>query len=227
MLSSNLENINRYIGFDSVTPEGSVKGTNLVAQLINTPELSEGFAGSGLYLNGIDQSADLGNHQDSCLGNVSLCNQGFSFAFWMKFGSKADDVVCQFVFATGHNILADTYNVCKTQNKLRVVVNTDDARYISLKYEIQSHVWYHVGVTWEALIGLTVMGNGVVIHQANGVSGNFEQTEETPLTLGKRPTSSNSLLFAEVTIDELYFWKTWMTNLNMWKVYMASGLAQG
>ena len=96
---------------------------------MNINQLSEGYLGNGVNVNGADQWVDFGSHQDRCFGNTSHCNYGFAFAFWVMFGSKADvPSSCQFVFTSADVQRANSYEVCWRDGKLRISVTTDKVR---------------------------------------------------------------------------------------------------
>ena len=71
------------MGFNSEVTGYTINGINIVGKLafnFGVYAMSYGYVGRGLTLNGIDQWLEFGRHQDSCFGNVSHCNHGFSFA---------------------------------------------------------------------------------------------------------------------------------------------------
>ena len=217
------------MGFSNRTSEYRVQGINLVGTLTLSSGvyvMSDGYVGQGLYLNGIDQWLDLGIHDNDCFGNVSLCNHGFSFGLWMKIRPK-QGIYCHYVLASGKNHEANIYSVCRKNGFLRVSVSTWNRLYKSQTYPVKDHVWFHVGVTWEARIGLSVLVDGAPIEEPGVIDGTrLEQEIGTQVTMGRRTNSTRTRYMPEVTVDELYFWETWMSDLDMWNVYMASSLMQ-
>ena len=165
-----VELIEKYLGFDNGITGSTIYGVNVVGELAISSGvyfMSDGYVGQGLCLNGLDQWLELGIHDDNCFGNVSLCNHGFSFALWIKFGAKSgDDTNCHFVFSSGYKKLPNTYSLCKKDGKLRMTVNTQTRRYESHVFPVENHMWYHVGVTWECVIGLTVITDGAPLEAA-------------------------------------------------------------
>ena len=178
-----------------------------------------------MTLNGIDQWLEFGSHQDGCLGNVSRCNHGFLFALWVKFGSKPDNPSkCQYVFASGDETTADSFEVCRRAGKLRVAVTTQNRKWFSYTYPVQHHMWFHVGLTWNAGMSSTVLIDGALLPQS--VTTNVSLPDQDPgmqVTVGKLPRSNMAAYLAEVTVDEFLFWETSMSSLEIWKIYTASG----
>ena len=85
-----------------VCPKAASQLGEILLQLVNVVELSHGYSDKGAKLNGINQWVEFGSHQDRCFGNLSYCNHGFAFAFWVMFGSKPDNPdICQFLFTSG------------------------------------------------------------------------------------------------------------------------------
>ena len=221
--------IERYMGFNNEDTGYTINGINIVGKLafsFGVYAMSNGYVGRGLTLNGNDQWVEFGSHQDSCFGNVSHCNHGFSFALWVKFGSKPDDPShCQYVFASGDVTRADSFEVCRSAGKLHVAVTDQNRKCLSSTHPVQQYVWFHVALTWNAGVCLTVLIDGAPLSQP--ITTNVSLPDQDPgiqVTVGKRPGSNMAAYIADVTVDELYFWETWMRNVEIWKVYTASGL---
>ena len=52
----------------------------ILGDVVGDVKLVPGKRGNALYTNGIDQRVNLGNQRDSCMGDLSKCNNGFVVA---------------------------------------------------------------------------------------------------------------------------------------------------
>ena len=101
-----------YLGFESMSGS-QVVGRNLAGSLVNVNALVDGVRGSGVYVNGADQYVNFGGHRNRCFGNVTFCNQGFSLAFWLKFGNKSLGPGCQYIFTSVDVHYANGFETCR------------------------------------------------------------------------------------------------------------------
>ena len=118
------------------------------------------------------------------------------------------------------------FEVCWTNSgRLRTSVNFPSGNYSTTTKVIESGTWHHLGMTWIKATGLTILLDGVFHRNVPGMvpehrTGSPCEIEVTLGALARNPTEIRFM--AEVTVDELYFWEKWMTNLAIWKVYARS-----
>ena len=96
----------------------TIIGVKLIATLHNGAKLVEGLKGSSLHLNGVNQWASLGIHEQSCLGNLRLCAEGFSVAFWVKYETVPRDGNYRVIYflSSGGQAHANGIAVCYVDN---------------------------------------------------------------------------------------------------------------
>ena len=56
----------------------------VLGNVVGDVELVRGKRGKALYTNGINQRVNLGNQRDSCMGDLSKCNNGLVMAMWLQ-----------------------------------------------------------------------------------------------------------------------------------------------
>ena len=177
-------------------------------------------------MNGADQYVEFGGHRSRCFGNVSLCDKGFSFAFWLKFGNKSLGSGCQYIFTSVDVHYANGFETCRwNDGRIRTGVNLRHGRYNAMTQMVESDVWYHHGVTWSRSNGLAIISDGVLVRNVPHMmpKNNTELTRETNISLGSLPRNPLvSEWMSVVAVDELYFWETWLPNIQIWKVYSGS-----
>ena len=220
-----LGNVQMYLGFESISGSQLV-GRNLTGSSVNVNALVDGIRGNGVYVNGVDQWVEFGAHKDRCFGNASLCNEGFSFAFWFKFGNKSLGSKYQHIFTSVQVHYANGFETCRWSDGLiRTGVNFPHGRYGARTQMVENNVWYHHGVTWSLSNGLTIIANGVLVRNVPEKTSmnRTERPHGTEISLGRLPRNPlRPEYMSEVTVDELYFWETWLPNIQIWKVYSGS-----
>ena len=200
-----------YTGFDSKSGD-SVIGKDVTGTLVKVNALVHGVNGNGVHVNGGDQYVGFGDHKDRCFGNVSMCDHGFSFAFWMKFGNKPLGPGCQYIFTSVDIHYANGFETCRWKDgRIRTGVNLPHGRYGASMDLVESNKWHHHGVTWSLGNELTIISDCLLIRNVAQMVLNdrTEWTHETEISLRRLPRNPlNQEYMSEVTVDELYFWET-------------------
>ena len=216
-----------YLGFEKIAEDGStVDGCDISGKLHNVTALTSGVVGNAMYVNGVDQWVTFGSHKDRCFGNVTLCDEGFSLAFWVKLGARNITSRCNCILNSIELRYANGFEVCWTKHgALRASVTFTRGTYSVQTDGVHSHIWYHIGMTWNNATGLILLLDGTFHRNISEMTLDLtpEWPHETEVTLGalaRDPTNLRYIL--TLTVDELYFWEKWMTNLAMWKVYAKS-----
>ena len=215
-----------YIGFENISEDGSTVGHGIIGKVHNITTLTTGVVGNAIYVNGINQRVTFGSHKDRCFGNTSICDDGFSLAFWLKLGERPVDKKCKRVLNSMDIHHANGFSVCLfNSGKLRASVTLERGKFKAKTNVLAKHIWHHLGITWINAAGLTILLNGAFHSNTPDITKAPEKEwpHETEVTLGALARDPiDAVYMAEVTVDELYFWEKWMTNLAMWKVYARS-----
>ena len=198
----------------------TIIGVKLIATLHNGAKLVEGLKGSSLHLNGVNQWASLGIHEQSCLGNLRLCAEGFSVAFWVKYETVPRDGNYRFIYflSSGGQSHANGIAVCyvdngaegslrfmaklASQNQVvqmwRADVQVDGATFPSSK-------WSHLVMTLKKDHPMSVYVDG--LRKARVPSASVViQTANYELVLGRSNDAMEG--FGNFTLDELMFWES-------------------
>ena len=219
-----------HLGFEKfliIPSVGSIlNGKDMRGTVVNIHTLVRGVVGNAIYTNGMNQWVTFGSHKDRCFGNTSRCDQGFSLAFWLKLGERTENHPCKFILNSMDRHCANGFEVCWAMNKqLRVSVNFPIGSYIKVTKIVESSIWYHLGVTWSKVNGLTILLNGHFHRNTRDVTSESkaEWLLVIEVTLGASVRNpANTDYMSEVTVDEFYFWEKMMTKITMWKIYTRS-----
>ena len=151
------------LSMDSISDDTLV-GINLLARTNGSIALCPGINGNALLLDGVDDYAEVVNIENTCLGDIRLCTEGLSLAFWLYPNTKLVGVG-HYVVGTLHGIhdlgFHVTWSVAET---FRVRFQTDTNFWY---YEVPGALpiggggkWDHYVIVWKNLSVLKVFKNG-------------------------------------------------------------------
>ena len=116
--------------------------------------LLDGRRGKALYTNGIDQWVNFGNQRHSCLGNLTICCNGFVMAFWLK-AHRYDDLRSDeyYLSSGGHTYLSVGVSVLMQNSKLAAQVRNESVTWTAMMIPVVINIWNHVALTWSGTDG--------------------------------------------------------------------------
>ena len=175
----------------------------------NGASLVTGYQGNTVQFDGIDDYVDLGNHNDSCFGDIRLFTYGVTVSMWIKRGIKN---TWQYYFSNGF-----PFGIWYKQNgdgtfKIK-------ARSSSLEWEstfaVELDRWVFVSVTWHPSGVLSIYLDGCILYTANPepIVKKFEAVNPT---LGVR---SDGHQFSKALIGSFAFWERNLTSDIMQMLY--------
>ncbi|CAH1776660.1 unnamed protein product [Owenia fusiformis] len=180
-----------------------VEGESLDGRIYNNAILDVGQVDQGIYLNGLDQWVDLGNHRHECFGDLQLCPNGYTLSIWLYIGPKVANEM--YYFSSGGQT-GYSFGVA-----LRWL-SGDLSSWFSTRDEIwkvshpgEKGVWQHIVLTWKQVEGLSLWINCTNV-ETDTVSDtrNVQTTQWNNIVLG-RP-NNNFGYYGEAIFDELIFW---------------------
>ena len=72
-----------YISMDTLQGD-TIVGDMLNGTVVGNPPLVDGVNGKAISLTQYPQAITLGSMRDECAGNLEICEDGFTLAFWIK-----------------------------------------------------------------------------------------------------------------------------------------------
>ncbi|CAH1775103.1 unnamed protein product, partial [Owenia fusiformis] len=171
----------------------------------------DGVLGKSFYMSNFSQRLDFGFKKDRCFGNIQMCNNGFSYRFWLR----DDTHPCNTprILYTSHYSLNDDSNVPPQGvfvfldlNEVSVHV-IQDWRYWNTSIGLNPDSWNHLFITWSSELGLNVSVN------ITGKSGNQHVSNICPGVLESFPVNITNItegvrFYGPTAIDEFMFWDT-------------------
>ncbi|CAH1793213.1 unnamed protein product, partial [Owenia fusiformis] len=174
-------------------------------RIYNNATLDDGQVDQGIYLDGIDQWVDLGNHRHECFGDLELCPNGYTLSMWLYIGPKVANEM--YYFSSGGQT-GSSFGVALfwlAGNLGSWFSTRTEIWKVSYPGATLREQWRHIVLTWKQDEGLKLW-----IDCVNVESDTMSETRNVPNTpwnnvvLG-RP-NKNFAKFGEAIIDELIFW---------------------
>ena len=174
---------------------------NVTAQ--GHPEVVPGKRDNAIELDGNSQYLDLGQHPDSCLGNLTECRHGTTGSMWAKFKEFKQNTY----YYTNGNGVAVYYK----DDKLRYSFTSGNQRWEVDIADLDADRWYFLEYTWEAEKGLRVYVN-------NRLQGTDARPQRVPRKTGTRTNhvyigransddeNGRHFRFPDVVIDDVETW---------------------
>ncbi|XP_048586590.1 uncharacterized protein LOC5511917 isoform X2 [Nematostella vectensis] len=166
-----------------------------------------GVANESLATNGEDAWLNLGNFINSCLGEPSLCGDGLTVSFWLKY-AKPDTEKQYFMGTSGTSQGERGFLVFQdfgldSEDHLTVKVENSTMLW-QRSFPAPRDAWIHVVFTWDARGGLAIYTNGSLVSEDHtGQRTTPVSPYSTTLTVG-RP--NDRFLFANASFDEIGVW---------------------
>ena len=171
--------------------------------MTGNPSLVTGKIGNAVRFGGNGQYATLGEHRESCLGNLDYCQHGLLLAFWLRPGFLKEDM--QYM-STGQNGVKMWYS----NNQMHCSLETT-ARRVELSFDdLHKNQWSFLEFSWHPEKGLDLYIDNEFINSTQEVSAKSqrerrhnESRDRIYLGRGEREDIGVS---GNVTVDELEYW---------------------
>ena len=201
---------------------------SLVGIVTGDASLMGGKRGKALYTNGVDQWINFGNQRHSCLGNLTVCSNGFVMAFWLK-AHRYDDVELSdeyYLSSGGQTTQSVGVAVLMQNSKLVVQVRNESVTWTGMMIPIAINIWNHVALTWSGTDGgqLYIYVNGNVVaedlHGARQVSNQVQHVNDFVLGSSNDAVEITKKADAgEMSMDELRVWDALFDSKAMKDIY--------
>ncbi|XP_048580487.1 cadherin-23-like isoform X2 [Nematostella vectensis] len=175
--------------------------------------------GNVIAVSGSEQYIRVGDFENDCVSNPSLCPDGLSVAFWLKFNSGRYIISSggQSQFAAGF-----AFYYTKETNKYTLLLAT-----LNRKWEIMlasiPQTWYYVTFTWNSQSGLRYFENGRYLNFVPSSTSVTRMSDAfTVLTVGKPNNIDQLDYFGNLSISDLIIWNTMLTIEEVMHSYMIS-----
>jgi hypothetical protein len=164
------------------------------------PNLVAGKIETSLALNGKSQYVNLGDKNNTCLGDLGVCYYGLTIGMWVYFRPpRFTDG--QYVLYTGDN----GASLYVKNGKLFGKFKQDKKEWITSVSNLKTGRWYFLELTWSPTEGATMY---VDLRQVSKKSAYARTTNVSGMTtdalIGRSP--SKPYRYANVIIDELEMW---------------------
>lgn len=107
--------------------------------------------------------ADLGAYPHWCAGNISVCNDGFTLAVWLKpFAANAEAKKMVIISNGGYAADGDGYYVTQVYGNQYEAGFKYGGNVWKVKFSLTSDEWVHLTLSWSSSLGLTVYVDGLV-----------------------------------------------------------------
>ena len=204
-----------------------IQGNTLVgsipAQVSGGAKIVPGILGSALYVDGINGAVDFGLNPTDCLREPEMCPDGLTIAFWLKIHK----------YPTGNQIaiiLNSVVLVGETGIQYRMY-----PEYLRFVLNINGRKWAYYNplpplFNWQFFItsfltdtfDMYINGCSVSIYSPVQPSSNPGPGANSQLYLGG-DTTHPSLVYCEMTIDQLMVWHEYLSAETVWQLYFQGG----
>lgn len=134
----------------------------------------------------------------SCLGNILLCTDGLTVAFWFKLIDDITDSQRLFYSAKVKTCISIT-----AQSSQISAFFFTSSNALSVSFNVTLHQWHHVTFTWSQNDGLVAVVDFVLSLQGASDSSVTSVTEDVPLTIGQGPTNA-AVHMSHVVVYEMF-----------------------
>lgn len=167
------------------------------------PQLVKGKIGAALRLNGNSQWADLGEHQETCLGNLDNCHHGITMAMWFYAQKLKSNT---YFLSTGKNGITLFYH----RGQLKVQAKTSSRTWETGTDEIERQEWYFLEISWDPEYGLKLYLNDGLMGASSEYSDNsLSIVDDLVLDrfyVGRGNIDMAGALYGDAIYDELEYW---------------------
>ncbi|XP_060080041.1 uncharacterized protein LOC132559439 isoform X2 [Ylistrum balloti] len=181
---------------------GKLLHSELYLPTVGSPVQVPGVVGRALKLSGLGQYLDIGQHQDSCLGNLEKCPNGITIGAWMNFQAFFENM---FIMSTGKNGL----RMFHKDRKIYVTVDQDGKHWEVSFPRVEPETWNHMEMSWHPDHGLSMYVNNTLVAKSRYTNVPIEVANNVPNFYVGRANDGDSLETvndASMIIDEMEIW---------------------
>lgn len=177
-----------------------VVAENTEAKIVGHARIVGGKIDNAVRLSGNKDYIDLGNYEDSCLGDISRCIYGFYISMWVSFSRLDDDT---YFLATGPKGIKIYYKSQRLYGEA-VSGNKHWEVYIYGLRGLDTRVWHFLEVSWNEDVGLVMYLNmkSVAFRNENAFA-NVTDTVFRNWYIGRANSGMSSEKYAAATFDDI------------------------
>ncbi|KAL5005761.1 hypothetical protein ScPMuIL_016919 [Solemya velum] len=192
----------QYFGMDDLDGN-QIQHPSIMIETYGSPKLVEGKIGAALRLNGNNQWVDLGEHQDTCLGNLDNCHHGITIAMWFYAHRLRSNT---YFLSTGKNGITLYYH----RRQLKVQAKTTSRTWETGTDEVEAQEWYFLEISWDPETGLELyLNNGLMGASSEYSVNSLSIPDDLMLArfyIGRGNIDMGAALYGDATFDELEYW---------------------
>ena len=138
------------------------------------------------------------NSSSWCLGNILLCTDGLTVAFWFKLLDNSSDSQRLLYAAEDQTDILIT-----AQSNLITAVFFTTSRPLLVIFNVTLHQWHHVTLTWAQSEGLVAVVDFVHWLKSGSFIPMKSVKEQVPLTIGQSPTNA-AVYMSHVVVYDMF-----------------------
>ena len=138
------------------------------------------------------------NFSSSCLGNILLCTDGLTIAFWFKLIDNSSDSQRLLYAAEERTDISIT-----AQSNLITTVFFISSSPMLVSFNVTLYQWHHATFTWAKSEGLVAVVDFVHWLKSGPFIPVTSVNENVPLTIGQAPTNA-AVYMSHVVVYEMF-----------------------
>ena len=178
-----------------------ITDTKLSTRVHGNPVLAPGKIGQGLLLDGRGEYVDAGDLSDTCLGNLSRCQYGFTFGTWIIFNELLDNM---YYFSSGAPNGVQLYH---RTGRLYAEAQQDRSNWRASWPNVQTGKWYFVELSWSPDDGLRMFVDlDEVAHTETPTTRRPTEGDSGQLMIGRANSDMRRRRYGAAIFDEMEVW---------------------
>jgi hypothetical protein len=164
------------------------------------PNLVPGKIYNAVRLNGNGQYIDLGQHADSCFGNMSRCSHGYTGSMWANFKRFRNNM---YYYSNGNGVKMYYKN-----GRLTFEVEVNGKSWSVGMPDLDIDTWYFLEYSWHPQKGLQVYKNNRLVGETNNPRTVLvrDSSAESHVYLGRGNDNDGRFHYGDAVIDEVETW---------------------
>lgn len=180
------------------------------------------------------QWIDLGPHQNTCLGNIAICHDGFTFATFFKINVPHTRRI------TDYHTLFINGGYRRELNGVSLAVNSPDSNSMYIRWGVwlgtrdwsmqsatyvnNPNDWHHIAITWSkanTLLKLYLDGNVIVTTTRSSMISSGRPNDDFNVAIGGYPDQYSTTTSHYMTgyLDDVYIWYSTQTDATIKYLY--------
>ncbi|KAL4216896.1 neuroligin protein binding [Mactra antiquata] len=192
------------IRMDKIIDDGKqLENDDFIVKIFGRPLLVPGKIDAALKLNGNTQFIDLGEHGDSCLGNLEECGFGLSIFFWAKIENYN---YYMYLLSTGSAGIKMYY----LHNYIFITIDNNRKSWRLSAPKVSQDEWHFFELSWHPEFGLSLFIDNDLIDHVTSISiPEVSATGSEHFYIGSPNTEDirgQRFSYADMAIDQLEIW---------------------